>query len=182
MRNAFKGMSVLGVLLMVMIGAGYFSSQGVFTKRYWASYKPGDCLRTPALDANTERWDTQREPDTILMVSEVGNKSYHTREWGRRFSNFPQWYASYNVEPFWALDESKQWSPIPCPEQGPDPEQASTASLDDSVSNGRVIFGSSTDGFTVESNTFESNTLDTRNGGNVVCRQSRDGGLICKRR
>lgn len=111
------------ISLMVAMMGSYAHTSQMFSKRYWASYKPGDCLRTPVLDSDkVERWELKTEPDTILMVSEVGNSQYRTREWGRRFSNNLQWYTSYDAHEFSYLDRTENWQPIPCPEQGPDPE------------------------------------------------------------
>lgn len=139
MQAMTKGMSFLGVVLVLIIGMGYVASQGVFTKRYWATYQPGDCLRTPAQDADTERWDI-REPDTILMVAEVGKENYRTREWGRKFSNFPQWYTNYDIRMFAELDRWGMWSPIPCPEQGPDPEVEAQRIISSTDGNGTVFY------------------------------------------
>lgn len=92
------------------------------TARDLAWYRPGDCVRSPIVDQKSERWERVKEPEELYMISEVGNEHYRMREWGTKRSTFPQWYQGYNAQTFTRVDDRKRFQPIPCPEQGPDPE------------------------------------------------------------
>lgn len=89
------------------------------TKRYWASYAPGDCVKSVDFNPALERWE-QQEParQVLLMVTEVGNEAYRVKGWGTRFSNKPQWYPEYESRLFRGIDNRTDYVPVPCPEEG----------------------------------------------------------------
>lgn len=83
-------------------------------------YRPGDCVRNPVEDrTGLERWEPTPGFKTLYMIADVGEHKYRLREWGERRSSTPQWYAGYASEalPFSVLDNTKEWQPVPCPEE-----------------------------------------------------------------
>lgn len=117
----------LALMVILIIASVYVTMKP--SERMASLYRPGDCVQTPVVKhQELEPWEEQKFSQ-LFMISEVGEHRYHLREWGTRISSYPQWYVdSYTDLRFALIDDRAQYEPVPCPEQGPDPD------LDEAVS------------------------------------------------
>ncbi len=144
-------LAMVGILFLIPVAfvVSPINPAHIFTKRFWASYSPGDCVQK--VYGEVERWNI---PDfgELLMITEVGNREYRVKGWGTRFSNQPHWYPEYESRSFFMLDDSSShahYARVACPEE--QPEELAESAPSTFVTTGSAIRICSVDGgdFTV---------------------------------
>jgi hypothetical protein len=126
------GLMAVPVVVAGVLAFGWLANLEPLSARSLSLYKPGDCVRTPIIEASTlERWEEPAPFAQLFMIAEVGDQHYRLREWGGRRGPGLQWYPGYVNEEirFKVLDNRSEWQLVPCPEQGPDPDPQTSSDI-----------------------------------------------------